>query len=307
MPAPFAAVRGRLAALPDRQLGRLAVLGAAIPWSLGGVLIKGVSLDAFGVTLWRSPLAALTIAVLLKARPRLRGVPRIEWAVAIAYAVTLLTFVAATKLTTAANAIFLQYTGPLYVLVFGRFLLAERPSRIDVAALLVAFAGMTLFFVGKLEPEDVAGNALALVSGAAFGAFLVLLRRPECAPITRPRGMVLGNIILTVVAAAVVLANRDFGALTPGPQDAAGLAALGFVQIGLAYVFLTVGIARVPAIEAGLVGMLEPVLNPVWVWLFLSESPGGWALIGGAIIITAVVARTVFDRPKPVLAAVHAR
>ncbi|MFN0095495.1 MAG: DMT family transporter [Dehalococcoidia bacterium] len=298
--------RSHLASLAPHEFGLLAVLAAAILWSTGGLFIKAVSLDAFGVTLWRSPLAALTIALLLGAKPRFdRSVPRIEWAVAIAYAVTLLTFVAATKLTTAANAIFLQYTGPLYVLIFGRFLLAERPTRVDVVALVVAFGGMALFFVGKLDPSDMGGNALALVSGAAFGAFLVLLRRPECSAETRPRAMVSGNLILFVVAAAVVIARGDWGAFTPGFQDMGALVFLGVLQIGLAYTCFTAGIARIPAVEAGLVGMLEPVLNPVWVWIFLEEAPGRWAIAGGCVIIAAVTARPFFQNRRT-REAVHA-
>jgi drug/metabolite transporter (DMT)-like permease len=165
------------------------VLAAAVLWSTGGLFIKWVSLDAPGVTMWRSLFAGVTIAIV--ARPR--GVAPwragwLTWGLALSYASMLLLFVTATKLTTAANAIFLQFTAPLYLLVLGRFFLDERPTRLDLAAVAVAFGGMGLFFVGRLEPRDTAGNLCAIGSGA-FATFLVLLRLLVSAE-TRPRAMI---------------------------------------------------------------------------------------------------------------------
>jgi len=284
--------RLRFLALPLHRQGLLAVLAAAVLWSTGGLFIKWVSLDAPGVTMWRSLFAGATIAIV--ARPR--GVAPwragwLTWGLALSYASMLLLFVTATKLTTAANAIFLQFTAPLYLLVLGRFFLDERPTRLDLAAVAVAFGGMGLFFVGRLEPRDTAGNLCAIGSGVAFATFLVLLRQPSCTPETRPRAMILGNVLL-VAASVAVNAVHEPGAFVPGVGDLGGLFFLGVVQIGLAYVLFGFGIAHVQALEASLIGMLEPVLNPVWVFIFLGESPGWWAVAGGAVIISAVVART---------------
>ncbi|MCC6383229.1 MAG: DMT family transporter [Dehalococcoidia bacterium] len=280
--------------LPGHRQGLLAVTGAAVLWSTGGLFIKWVSLDALALTMWRSLLAGLAMAALTGMRPPhpLRA-GWLTWGLALSYAVTLLLFVVATKLTTAANAIFLQYTAPLYLLAIGPFFLDERPSRLDLASVGVAFLGMALFFVGRLEPSDAAGNVAALGSGMAFAAFLILLRQPGCGPTTRPRAIILGNGVLVLAMLAVNLMRRDAAAFTPGPGDAAGLVFLGVLQIGLAYVLFGFGIALVPALEAALIGMLEPVLNPVWVFLVLGERPGWWAVAGGAVIITAVVVRTV--------------
>jgi drug/metabolite transporter, DME family len=289
-------LRGRFIALPGPRQGLLAVLGAAVLWSSGGLFIKWVSLDAFGVTMWRSAFAAVTIAVCYRTgllRP-LKATP-IEWLIAISYAVMLLLFVMATKLTTAANAIFLQYTAPLHVLAWGSLLINERPSRLDVGALSVAFAGMALFFVGRLDGDDAAGNLCALGSGVGFALFLTLLRRPECGPLTRPRAMVLGNLLLVAGTVIYNISRREGAAFTPGAGDLAGLLVLGILQIGLAYVFFAYGIARVRVLYAALIGMLEPVLNPVWVFLFLGETPGWWAVAGGAVIVAAVVGRTIIS------------
>ncbi|MEJ5221683.1 MAG: EamA family transporter, partial [Tepidiforma sp.] len=141
-----AAARGRAAALSARQRGLLAMLAAAVLWSTGGLFIKSVSLDALGVTMWRSLFAGLTIAVLV--RPRAAApwrLSRLTWSIGVAYALTLVMFVAATKLTTAANAIFLQYTAPVYLLFAGPLFLRERVTRLDAVTVAAAFAGMSLF------------------------------------------------------------------------------------------------------------------------------------------------------------------
>lgn len=284
-PEPFA---------QHRRNGVALVLLAAILWSSGGLFIKWVDADVLVISAWRSSLAALTIWVLL--RPRRSVIfsrSPVILGLAISYAVMLLLFVAATRNTTAANAIFLQYTAPLYVLLLGGKLLGERPSRADAIATLAAFGGMGLFFVGRVETDALAGNVMAIGSGMALATFFMLLRHPQCTPETRPASMILGNLVLLVVVVPLAVA-RDPGALVaPGWGDAAGLAFLGIVQIGVAYVLFGKGIAHVSALEASLVGMLEPVLNPLWVFLVLGERPGAWAIAGGAIIIAAVTARMV--------------
>lgn len=299
-------LRHRFIALPGHQQGLLAVLGAALLWSTGGLFIKWVSLDAAGVTMWRSLFAAVTIGLLWRTgftrpfRPT-----AIELAIAISYAVMLLLFVIATKLTTAANAIFLQYTAPLHVLAWGSLLINERPSRLDITALAIAFGGMALFFVGKFDADNAAGSLCALGSGLGFALFLTLLRRPECGPRTRPNAMVFGNVLLVAATLAWNVMRGEGAAFTPGPGDVAGLLVLGVLQIGLAYVLFAYGIARVRVLEASLIGMLEPVLNPVWVFAFLGERPGWWAVAGGAIIVLAVAGRTWFaerSRARPALA-----
>lgn len=269
------------------------MLIAAALWSTGGLFIKWVDMEALGLTMWRSLFAGVTVALLLRPKwiaPWRAGWHR--WALAISYALMLLLFVSATKLTTAANAIFLQYTAPLYVLILGRFFLAETVTRLDLATVGVAFIGMAMFFVGRLEPDDTWGNLCAIGSGVAFACFLVLLRHPSCRPESRAQAMVLGNALL-VVALAPLNLLVDPGAFTPSASDMAGIVFLGVIQIGLAYAVFTVGIAYVTALEASLIGMLEPVLNPVWVFVVLGETPGWWAVLGGAVILGAVLTRTV--------------
>ena len=269
------------------------MLGAAVLWSTGGLFIKWVSLDALGVTMWRSLLAG--VVIWLVARPPLRDprrTSRLTWGIAISYALTLVMFVSATKLTTAASAIFLQYTAPLYLLVTGAVFLGERAAKLDYLTVAVAFVGMALFFVGKLDGDAMLGNILGAASGVMLAAMFTLLRAPGITAETRPEAMLLGNILLVVGLLVVNLARGTSAPFTPDFSDVVGLVFLGVVQIGFAYLLFGYGVAYVQALEASLIGMLEPVLNPVWVFLFLGETPGWWAVLGGAIIVAAVAART---------------
>jgi drug/metabolite transporter, DME family len=265
----------------------------ALLWSTGGLFIKWVEIDALGLTMWRSLFAGVVLALVL--RPRWVAPWRAGWrlwGLAVSYALMLLLFVTATKLTTAANAIFLQYTAPLYLLVLARRLLHEPPSRLDMVTVVVALGGMALFFVGRLEARDTWGNVCAIGSGVAFASFLIFLRLPGTGQEARSQAMVLGNAVLLVALAPVNLIQEP-GVFTPSIGDMGGIVFLGVVQIGLAYAVFTVGIARVTALEASLIGMIEPVLNPVWVFIALGETPGWWAVAGGAVILVAVAVRTV--------------
>ena len=295
----LAGTRASFGALSPHRQGLLAVLAAAVLWSSGGLFIKWVSLDALGVTMWRSLLAAITMWLI--ARPAIRlpwRTGRLTWAIAVSYALTLVLFVSATKLTTAANAIFLQYTAPIYLLVAGAVFLKERPTWLDLATVAVAFGGMALFFVGKIEADALDGNILAVLSGIALAAMFILLRAPSCTPRTRPEAMLLGNILLVLGLLAANLVRGSSAPFTPDISDLFGLAFLGVIQIGLAYLLFGFGVAHVQALEASLIGMLEPVLNPVWVLIFLGETPGWWAVLGGAIIVAAVAVRTAISERR---------
>jgi DME family drug/metabolite transporter len=264
----------------------LAVAGAAILWSSGGLFIKLAPMPALAVACGRSLIAGLFYLLLL--RPDLR---KARWATAAAYAACIVTFVSATKLTTAANAIFLQYTGPAYVLALSPFLLDEPFRPLDAVCVALSLLGMSLFFVGKVEAGQALGNALGIVSGVFFALTIVFLRRDarsgrgDALPATA-----LGNLL----AAAVTLpfALRALPAMLT-PTGAGVLLYLGIVQLGIAYWLFIKGVRRVPAAEASLICMLEPVLNPVWVLIGFGERPGAWAVAGGAIVIGAVVVRTL--------------
>src|SRR5216683_1266438 len=225
----------------------LLVLGAAILWSTGGLFIKATSLSAFELSFGRSLLAAITIAIVTRREGF--GLNRVSAITSILYAALLLLFVLATKLTTAANAIFLQYTAPVYVLILEPLFYKERFRRRDLITVAACVGGMTLFFVGKLI-------VVLICAPAFFGA-----------------------------------ARRGISA-----ADLARISYLGIVQIGCAYLLFTLAMARgLRSLDASIVGYIEPVLNPVWVFLFIGEQPSGWAIVGGAIIIASVMTHMLVE------------
>jgi len=268
---------------------RLLLLAAAALWSSGGAAIKRCGLDAWQLAGGRSLIAAL---VLLAFVPSTRRRPtRLSAAVAVAYAFTVVLFVLATKLTTAANAIFIQDTAPLWVLLLSPWLLHEHPTRGELLSVPVFALGLGLFFLDRLTPGQVTGNLVALASGVAFGLSILGLRRIGQ---DGPASLVLGNLL----AAAVTLPLWSSGP-SPTALDLGLVAYLGVFQLGLSYLCFTRGLEGTPAVEAALLVLLEPVLNPVWTYLFAGERPGPWALVGGAIILSATAWRTV----QPVLVA----
>lgn len=235
------------------------------------------------------------IAVSLLTKHEGFGINSVTAIASVLYAVLLILFVLATKQTTAANAIFLQYTAPVYLLILEPLVYKEPFRSRDLLTVIVCIAGMTLFFVGKLRPQDVSGNLLALGSGFCFALYFLLLRHSTARQVNRASSVIYGNVL-------AVLLTAPFGLAVVGQLsrwDLMSVMYLGIVQIGLAYTFFTVAMARgVRSLDAGIVGYVEPVLNPLWVFLFLSEKPSRWALVGGAIIISAVIVHMLLDATK---------
>jgi DME family drug/metabolite transporter len=262
---------------------RLLLLAAAVLWSTAGAAIKRCGLDAWQIAGGRAAIAGLVLFALV---PEARRRPtRPILLVAVAYAFTTVLFVAATKLTTAANAIFIQDTAPLWVLLLSPWLLRERPTRGELLSVPVFGIGLALFFLDQLSPGQVAGNLVALASGLSFAASIIGLRHLREGG---PAALVWGNAI----AALVALPLWPSGPV-PTATDLGLLAFLGVFQLGLAYLCFTWGIRGTPAVEASLLVLLEPVLNPVWTFLFAGERPGPWALAGGAVILAATAWRTI--------------
>lgn len=269
----------------------LLVLGAAVLWSTGGLFIKATSLSAVELSFGRSLLAAITIAIVTRREGF--GLNRVSAITSVLYAALLLLFVLATKLTTAANAIFLQYTAPVYVLIMEPLFYREKFRLRDLLTVAACVVGMSLFFVGKLRPQDVDGNLLALASGVCFALYFLLLRHSKARDVNRASSAIYGNLMVVVIAAPAFLnaARRGISA-----ADISSVAYLGIVQIGVAYALFTAAMARgLRSLDASIVGYIEPVLNPIWVFLFIGERPSGWAIGGGAIIIASVVAHMLMS------------
>jgi drug/metabolite transporter (DMT)-like permease len=321
------------------------VLIAVLLWSTGGLFIKLTSLDAYQVTFFRSLLAGITVAILTR-KQGLR-IDAFGVLTSIIYATLLFLFVWATKKTTAANAIFLQYTAPIYILILAPFVIGEKFHWRDLITVIFCIGGMSLFFVGKLEIADYQGNIAALFSGVFLGLYIMLLKHPravgrretgdkrqetvnageESQPGTLSKGLPTsavdpydgGDMVDSAQqspvsrlsspgsrmnpAIAVIYGNFLLAILTvPSgvtalplmlPLDWFSVAFLGVIQIGISYILFIRGVtAGTRPLDASIIGFIEPLLNPVWVFLFIGEKPSAWAVLGGVIIISTVVSHT---------------
>ncbi len=273
-----------------RALFLLAVCG--LWWSTGGLLIKLVTWHPIAIWSARSAFCALLLWTVR--RPSLRGIARMEWGAALALAATTGCFIVANKLTTAANAILIQYSAPIWIALLGRWFLGERASRLDWITIALVLGGIVLFFADELAPGHAAGNLVALAAGVAFAFSTMTLRRvavdhPEIDPV---RPVLLGNALAAVLGAPFLF----IGGPPPGAGGWAALVALGFVQQGAAYLAFTWAIRHATALEAMLIPIIEPILSPLWVALAIAEIPGPWALVGGAIVVGSVSLRAALAR-----------
>ena len=268
----------------SRPKGLLLVAAAALLWSTGGIGIKAVDEPPLVIAWYRSAFAA--VALILLFRPRTwRWTPPFLIGL-VSYAACLTTFVLATKWTSAANAIFIQYAGVVWVLLASPLVLHEPLRRRDAGAVAIALAGMALFFVGRFEARGFRGELTALASSLFF-ALLVLCLRKERG--TGAEAVVTwGNVL-----AALALLPFVWGNLSVSPRSAPVLVFLGIFQIGGAYALFVKGLKHITATEASLMGMLEPIANPIWVFLFLGERPTAYSLLGGAIVLGAIAWRTL--------------
>jgi drug/metabolite transporter (DMT)-like permease len=282
---------------PEASLAKDAARGRAIAavalcallWSTAGLFIKIVSWNPLAIAGVRSLIGGIVILVWLRR-------PKFTWsaaqiAAALCYSATMIGFVAANKLTTAANAILLQYTAPLFAAVLGWIFLRERASLVDWVTIAVVIGGMVLFFLDKLSAGGLAGNLLAVASGLFFAGSMVFLRMQK-------EGSPLESILLS--HAITVVVSIPF--LWKGWPTLAGWAGIGFLgvfQIGISAILLSYGVRHITAVQSLLTAVIEPLFSPLWVFLLIGEVPGRFALVGGAVILVAVTARSVLSVLRP--------
>ncbi len=269
---------------PDhtRAVGQL--LMAAMLWSFAGVLIKGIPWPPLAVAGGRGIIAALFL--LATSRGLKFTWSPVQLGAAAAYVSCTVTFVVANRMTTAANAILLQYTAPVWVALFGAWFLGERTTRADWWAILATFAGMALFFADELRLASVLGNLVGAASGVCFAGVAIMMRKQKAG--SAVESIILGNLFAFVI-------GLPFIATAPAMPTRGWilLLLLGVVQLGLSYRLYSQAIRHVSALEAVLIPVVEPIFNPVWVLLFVGERPGWLALAGGVIVLGAVTLRAV--------------
>jgi drug/metabolite transporter (DMT)-like permease len=267
----------------NRTKGILMLALSAALWSLGGLLIKSINWNPLAIAGMRCGIASIILLAVIKK-------PKLNWSkgqvgAALAYTATVMLFVSANKMTTAANSILLQYTSPIYVALFGAWLLKEKTRWFDWVTILLVMGGMAFFFLDNLSLDGGIGNVLAAISGLTFGLFIVLMRlQKDGSPI---ESVFLGNIITFVICLPFMF--------QPGPDTNGWIALvlLAVFQFAIPYIIYANAVKFVTAIEAVIIMVIEPLLNPVWVFLVIGESPGLWALVGGIIVVTSVLSRSI--------------
>ncbi|MBQ7160021.1 MAG: DMT family transporter [Treponema sp.] len=284
----------------------IALVLCALLWSFGGLMVKLVQWDAVAIAGVRSLLGMAVICIVFRRLPHFfvrasdgtidRRQTMNLLIGGVFYAATMLMFVPATKLTTAANAILLQYTNPIYIILFGPILLKEKNDWIDYVAVVGIMAGMLLLLSGDLDVAHVdrqkmIGNLLALGSGVAYGFTTMFLRRQK-------DGHPADSLTLAHLIAVVFSIPFVIRAGTPAAASCIGLLILGVFQIGIPSMLLALGIAGVPALSSVIITMIEPMMNPVWVALFVGEVPSPLAICGGVLILLCIVLHVVLKTKK---------
>lgn len=266
-----------------RRRSILFLVLAAILWSTGGLMIKSSTWQPLAIMVGRNIFSSVMLLVYLKRFPT-------RWTLwkliaAVSHLLTAFLFISSTKLTTAANAIFLQYTAPVYIILLGYWFLHEKPTRTDWLSMLVIFPGMFLFFGDKLSLAGLQGNILAALSGVTMATMTVALRAQKDGT---PVESILIAQVFTVVFGFPLLFRESWTT-----TNWLIVAYLGIFQIGFAFLLFTTALKHVPAIEATLIGTLEPVLNPLWVAFFIGERPGSFAIMGALIVLAGVLINAI--------------
>jgi drug/metabolite transporter (DMT)-like permease len=268
-----------MTSLTERREATLFLILAALLWSTSGVFIKALNWQPMSILAGRGIFTSTLFLLYMRRLPK--NITRWTLLAAGGSIATQFLFVTSTKLTTAANSIFLQYTAPIYVVLLAYWLLREKPSRTDWIAMGTIFLGMLLFFGDQLTPGGFYGNILAVISGVTSAIMVISFRAQKNG--SPEDSVLIASLIFAIFGFPSVL--KESWRIT----DWLIIAYLGIFQIGLAFILFTKGIKYIPALEANLIGTLEPILNPLWVFLFIGERMGKFALLGGLVVLAGVV------------------
>ncbi|NLI55197.1 MAG: DMT family transporter [Clostridiales bacterium] len=277
--------------------GTIAMIATALLWSIGGIFIKLVPWNPLAIAGLRGVLGGLVMYAYLRVRGIRPVFNRDTVKIAVALAGVCSTFVAANKLTTSANAIVIQYCAPVYVLLYIAFVQKKKLRPFDIAVVPVTILGVSLCFLGQIGKGHLIGDIVAVVSGLFFAAMFITSE--GVSEQTRASGIMQGQFLTALIGLPVLFATRP--AFTA--QAVVGILILGIFQIGLAYVLYSIAIKNAPLLTCSLLAVLEPLLNPVWVFLFAGENPGAWSIVGGVVVVVAITLWSVYDVRHPAAAA----
>ena len=271
----------------SRKNAILMLLFAGALWSLGGLLIKSIPWHPLAISGLRGGIAAIVIYSYSKDRKIIITYEKLFAACFYTLVVTL--FVVANKLTTAGNAILLQYTAPVYVALFGYMFLGEKSTFIDWITIFILLGGLTLFFLDDLSFDGYLGNALAILSGMSFAALTISLRKQKNH--NPSDSILLGNILTLIIGLPLIISETSFNL-----HSIILILILGTIQLGVPYILYTTAIKHVTALDAIIFPVVEPILNPILVFFILGETLGPWAFLGGALVLGSVVLRGLLKK-----------
>lgn len=277
--------------MTKQQKGTLYVFFASVLYSLGGICMKGIPWSGLAINGGRTAIAVVVMAAYMWLTGQKLRLNRWVLLGAAAVSCTNILFSVANKMTTAANAIVLQYTAPIFVILLGALFLCKRPGRLDLAACAIVFGGVLCFFLDSLSGGGLAGNALALLSGISYAVVFMLNDLPGGDALS---SAFFGHIFSAALGLPFLLCETDFGTV-----PVISMLVLGVFQVGLAFIFLGEGLKTTPAVTASLVSGLEPVLNPILVAVFypgvdrlgLSAIVGAFVVVGGVVCYNVLLAR----------------
>ena len=271
----------------EKKYAIILLLVAGAMWSLGGLLIKSIPWHPLAISGMRGGIAAIVIYAFSKNRKIIISFDKILAACFYTLVVTL--FVISNKLTTAGNAILLQYTAPVYVALFSYVFLGEKSTLIDWITILILLGGLTLFFLDDLSFDGYLGNVIAILSGMSFAALTITLRKQKD---NNPSdSILLGNILTLIIGLPIIISETSFDL-----HSIILILVLGIIQLGVPYIFYTTAIKHVTALDAIIFPVIEPILNPILVFLILGEALGPWAFLGGSLVLGSVVFRGLLKK-----------
>ena len=261
---------------------------ASVLWSIGGIFIKLINWNPMAIAGSRSAIAALVMMVYLK-KFKFK-INKSMLICACSYSLLVILFVSANKLTTSANAILLQFTSPVWVALLSRAILKQKISRIDGITIIFVILGMIMFFIDELEISYLLGNILAILSGIVMAGMILLFQQQKENSLVEIT--LLGNVITAIVGIPFYFIS------SPGMESVLPLFILGVFQLGIPYLLYVLAIPNVTAIDAVLIPVLEPLLNPLWVFIFAKESPTLFSLLGGGLVLLSVTVRGIIMSKK---------
>ena len=270
-----------------REKAIILLLLAGVMWSLGGLLIKSIPWPPLAISGMRGGIAAIVIYIF--SRNDKITITKNKIIAACFYTLVVTLFVMANKLTTAGNAILLQYTAPVYVALFGYMFLGERSTFVDWATIMILLLGLALFFFDDLSFDGYLGNVLAILSGMSFAGLTLLLRKQK--DDSPSDSILLGNILTLVIGLPVIVGGTEFDL-----NSIILILLLGVLQLGIPYILYTTAIKHVTALDAIIFPIIEPILNPILVFIVLGETLGAWSVFGGALVLGGVIFRAILKK-----------